>query len=372
MQFLKKNLFHFIFLLSLLSLILSSCSDDSSITEPQNKILSNETNTALQVAADKIMMTYSIPGMIACITVEGEEDLYISRGVGNLNTSEKMYSGNYFRMASVTKSFTTEAVLILVDEGKIDLNKPISFYLPEYIIPQGDKITVRMLGNMTSGLIEVIDDIGLNTIYYNSQGTTKFTSEQLIAPLSTSSLKFTPGAQFDYCNTNTIILGLLIKKVTNQEIKDVFAEKIFKPLGLINTFWPETNYLPYPYHHAYGFLTGTFTDMTYYGNSIGNAAGILISNLSDLKMWAKELSECKLLSANSKTERFQTTAGSDYSFGLDKIGDWVGHSGGIIGWNTMVYYNKAKNMSIVVHTNVLEGTPAGAAFNEFAKILNKL
>lgn len=354
-----------------LFILLISCNGESSLTEPQFKILNEENIAKFQAAADKVMRSYPVPGMIACISVEGEGDLNITRGVGNLSTTEPMNINNNFRMASVTKTFTTEAVLILSDEGKIDLNKTVSFYLPEFNIPGGDKITIRMLGNMTSGLIDVINDATLNAAYINSQGTIKFTPEELIVPLFTSTLKFTPGSQFDYCNSNTILLGLVIKKVTGKPVKDVFEEKIFVPLGLTHTFWPETNYLPFPYHHAYTTSPGVLTDVTYYGNSIGNAAGILISNLADLKIWARELSERNLLSANSKAERFLFGTG-EYAFGLDKMGDWVGHSGGIFGWNTMVYYNTIKKISIVIHTNTLENTPAGVTFNEFGKIINNL
>jgi D-alanyl-D-alanine carboxypeptidase len=210
----KKSKFYFTLLISSLLFFTLSCSNETSPTEPQNKILTVETIAKLQSAADKVMMDKPTPGLIAYISVEGEGELYISRGVGNLTTSEPMNINNYFRMASVTKTFTTEAVLILAGEGKIDLNKTISFYLPEFALPGKESITIRMLGNMTSGLIDCLNDPALQTAYYGSQGTMKFTPEELIVPVLTSQLKFTPGTQYNYCNTNTILLGLVIKKVT--------------------------------------------------------------------------------------------------------------------------------------------------------------
>ncbi|MCK9212233.1 MAG: beta-lactamase family protein [Ignavibacteriaceae bacterium] len=368
----KKNYFFPLLIVFLLSIFITSCKEESVPTKPhQNQILTDAAIARLQATADRVMMEKLAPGMIAYIAVEGEGDIYITRGVGNLNTSEPMNINNYFRMASVTKTFTTEAVLILSDEGKIDLNKTISFYLPEYAIPGKDTITIRMLGNMTSGLIDVLSDPALGASYYGSQGTMKFTPEELIVPLFTSQLKFTPGTQFNYCNSNTILLGLVIKKVTGRELKDIFAEKIFRPLGLTHTFWPETNYIPQPYHHGYTNFLGTSNlDVTYYGNSWGNAAGILISNFDDLKIWAKELYERKLLSANSKVERFQFgVEGSGYGFGVEKIGDFAGHSGGITGWNTMVFYDGIKKITIITHANSLDEQPASYAFAEFAKAL---
>jgi D-alanyl-D-alanine carboxypeptidase len=368
----QKDSFFPLLIVLLLSTFIASCKEESVPTKPhQNQVLTDAAIAKLQATADRVMMEKLAPGMIAYIAVEGEGDIYITRGVGNLNTSEPMNINNYFRMASVTKTFTTEAVLILSDEGKIDLNKTISFYLPEYAIPGKDTITIRMLGNMTSGLIDVLSDPGLMNTYYNSQGTAKFTPEELVVPLLTSQLKFTPGSQYNYCNSNTILLGLVIKKVTGKALKDVLAEKIFQPLGLTHTFWPETNYIPQPYHHGYTNYLGTSNlDVTYYGNLWGNAAGILISNFDDLKIWAKELYERKLLSDNSKIERFQFgVEGSGYGFGVEKIGDFAGHSGGILGWNTMVFYDGIKKITIITHANSLDEQPAGYAFGEFAKAL---
>ena len=367
-----KNKYFFPFLIIIiLSLITQSCKGNSSPTAPQNKILTTETIAKLEAAADNVMRQKQVPGMLVYIAVEGEGDLYITRGVGNLVTSEPMNINDNFRLASVTKTFTTETALILADENKIDLNKPISFYLPEYTIPGRDSITVRMLGNMTSGLIDVLDDSTLSAAYYGSQGSVQFTAEQLIVPLLTSQLKFTPGTQFNYCNSNTILLGLIIKKVTGMELKDVMAEKIFQPLGLTHTFWPLSNFLPTPYHHAYTSSMGIVNqDVTYYGDSWGNAAGILISNIEDLKIWVKELYQRNLLSANSKNERFQIPlASSEYGFGVEKAGAWFGHSGGIQGWNNMVYYNGAKNISLIISANSVDDLPAGAAFQALGLIL---
>lgn len=362
------NQFSLVILL-FISLLFNSCKEG--VVEPHLVVFTTENILKLQAAADKVMKENSTPGLIAYIAVEGEGELSITRGVGNLVTNEAISVNNYFRMASVTKTFTTEVALILVDEGKIDLNKTISFYLPEFNIPGKDQITIRMLGNMTTGLIECLNDSALSTNYYGSQGTIKLTAEEIIAPLFKSKLRFTPGSQYQYCNTNTILLGLVIKKVTGIALKDVFEEKILQPLGMKNTFWPESIYLPLPYHHAYTNIFGTKNlDVTYYGNSWGNAAGILISNMADLNIWARELSEMNKLSANSKIERTKPgVPGSDYGFGVEMIGNYIGHSGGIPGWNTMVFHNGVKKITLIVHTNSSDGTPAGVAFNEFGKIL---
>ncbi|MFA6979977.1 MAG: serine hydrolase domain-containing protein [Ignavibacteriaceae bacterium] len=356
-----------------------SCKESSSPTEPQNKILNAETIEKLQAATDKIMMNTQAPGLMAYIGVDGEgEGLSITRGVSNLATSEPMNVNNYFRIGSITKTITTEAVLILVDEGKIDLNKTISFYLPELNIPSGDKITIPMLANMTSGLPDYtwVEDF-LQSLT-NSHGQKVFTPEQLVASAFKLPMQSEPSTKFFYCNTNYILLGLLITKVTGKSVMDVFNEKIFQPLGMKNTFWPNTSYMPYPYSHGYYLVDdNSLTDVTNWNPSWADAAGCLISNFSDLKIWAKEVNERKLLSDKMKSVRYAWVDGdfpgvTSSGFGLEKAWDWIGHVGSIPGYNSQLFYNPIKKITIIINTNSMDGYPASSTFTAIASILTPI
>jgi D-alanyl-D-alanine carboxypeptidase len=280
-----------------------------------------------------------------------------------------MNISNNWRIGSITKTITAEAVLILADEGKIDLNKSLSFYFPEYKIPSGEKITIRMLGNMTSGLYDYTKDYDWNTSYNSSNGQKMYTPEELAAIVFNNPIQYEPGTKYYYNNSNFLVLGLLIKKVAGKEVIDVFNEKIFQPLGMKNTFWPVTRYMPFPYSHGYSLDN----DVTNLNPSWADAAGILISNLSDLKIWAKELGERKLLSEKMKGERFawvDSDAPGLYSgFGLEKNSDWVGHPGDIYGYNSQIWYNPTKKITVIVTTNSTEGLPTNAVLGEFMNIL---
>ncbi len=367
-----QNLFCLSYLLSLLLICTSAIEGQKAAQTP---LLTKENIAKLQSAADKIITNYNAPGMTACIYAEGEKELFITRGVSNLVTSEPMNEASYFRIASITKTFTTEAVLILADEGKIDLNKSISSYLPEYNIPEGGKITVRMLGNMTSGLSSYTENLDFMTKVLYYKGELTVTAEEIVAAAVKLPLKFTPGSKYEYCNSNTIILGLLIQKVTGKSVRQVLSEKIFQPLGMTSTYWPVSRFLPYPYSHGYSSstVTGILTDVTNYSPSWGDAAGILISNFSDLKIWMKEIKERNLLSATTKEERIkwvdEGNGKSFYGFGLMKINGWIGHSGIISGYNSQVYYYPEKKITILVYTNCEDGEPAAMALMEFMKIL---
>jgi D-alanyl-D-alanine carboxypeptidase len=374
MRFRKIFSFFCLFILSAISLMTISCKEG--VADPQLSVLTTENLVKLQAAADKIIINYKTPGLAAYIAVEGEGELFITRGVSNLATNEPMSANNHFRIASITKTFTTEAVLILADEGEIDLNKSISSYLPEFNIPSGDQITVRMLGNMTSGLFSYTDDSTTMMQLYNSMGEQVFTPEELASAACKHPIQFTPGTKYDYCNSNAILLGLLIKKVTGKSVADVFTEKIFQPLGMTNTFWPSSRYLPYPYSHGYTAKSGSLIDVTNWNPSWGDAAGILISNLSDLKIWIKEIRERNLLSNSAKEERFkwvdQDGAGvMYYGFGLEKISGWIGHPGIIEGYNSQIFYHPDKKITFIISANSDDDQPAWYALVEFNKILSK-
>jgi D-alanyl-D-alanine carboxypeptidase len=347
------------------SMIFLSCSKD----EQQNKILTSNRKASLEKAADSVFMAHSTPGMIALISVEGEGDYIIKRGVSNIATGEPMNENNYFRIASNTKTFTGTAILILVDEGKIDLNKPISFYLPKYNIPNGDIITIRMLGNMTSGLYDYTSDQDLWNSYIASNYTKSFTPDSLLAYAFRHPVKFSPGKVYDYCNTNIVLLGLLMEKITGKSAQVVIEEKVIKPLNLELTFWPTSVFLPSHYTHGYIFMPGII-EATNWNPSWGYTAGGLISTFSDMKIWAKALAEGKLLSEKMKSERF-TWVDNHYGFCVMKAGNWIGHAGSIFGYNSHIFYNPVKKITLIVLTNMNDGLPVEYFTPAFVGILEK-
>jgi len=364
-----KKLSVFIGLFFFLSVLLISCSNNSA--GPQNLILTDEVKAKLEAAADRVFGQVSTPGMIALISAEGEEDFIIKRGVSNRATGETMNENHYFRIASNTKTFTGLATLLLVDEGRLNLDRTISDYLPEYNIPNGDQITLRMLGNMTSGLYNYSDDIMLWNDFIASNFIKSYTPDELLAIAFRHPTNFPPGTKYEYCNTNIVLLGLLIEKVTGKSAKQVIEEKVIQRLNLGNTYWPDTIYLPEPYTHGYTKnIDGSIMEATNWNPSWGYTAGILISNFSDMKQWAKIVAEGTLLSEQMKAERFKWVD-NHYGFCVMKAGDWVGHPGTMFGYNSHVFYNTVKKITVVILTNMDSGTPVEYFSQEFRKILDE-
>ncbi len=334
-----------------------------------NKVLTPERKTELENAADEVFKTGITPGMVALISIEGEDDFFIKRGVSNIQNEEPINENNYYRIASVTKTFTATSILILADEGKINLDSSINTYLPELNIPNGDTITVRMLGNMTSGLYNYSADESLWPDFTASNYLKTYTAKDLLNFAFNHPVSFAPGAKEEYCNTNYIILGQLIEKITDKPVSQAIDEMVIKPLNLTNTYWPEWIYLSAPYIHGYN-SDNQLLDATNWNPSWGNAAGQLISNFTDMKIWAKALAEGQLLSDNMKTERFKWVD-DHYGFGIMKAGDWVGHPGTIPGYNSHVFYNSKKKITLIILANTDTNLPVEYFSDAFRKILDK-
>lgn len=353
----KRNLKLFAFLLLVtFSGITGSCKKDVNVS----LILTKERKTELSNAVDSVFGEVGAPGVIVRISVDGEPDITIKRGAGNLVTNAAMSENDYFRIASNTKTFTGTAILILAGEGKLSLDSTISYYLPELQIPNGNKITVRMLGNMTSGLYDYTSDSDFWASYQTSNYTAAYTPDSILSYAFSHPVMFAPGADFSYCNTNTILLGLLMEKVTGKTARQVIKEKVIDPMNLKNTYWPNSSFLLEPYTHGYSSHFGLLADATNWNPSWGYAAGALVSNLDDMKIWAKAVAEGALLSDEMKSERFGWIQGPFYQYGfcLIRDGNWIGHTGSIFGYNSNVFYHPVKKITMIIFVNMETNTPA--------------
>ncbi len=363
----KKLIYVF---LVVLSVALFSCTEDknSNPVNPQSVVLTDELRSKLSFAADSVFMRISTPGMMALFSAEGETDLVLKRGVSNLVTGELMNENYYFRIASNSKPFTGLAVLMLVDEGKINLDSSISYYLPQYNIPNGNLITVRMLGRMKSGLFNYSDDEPFWADFVASGFTKTYTPDSLLAIAFRHPVNFPPDADYEYCNTNTVLLGLLMEKVTGLKADEVIYGKIFRPVGLLNTFWPNTVFLPSPYIHGYSAAFGPLTEATNWNPSWGYTAGAIISNFSDMKIWSKIVADGTYLSPQMKAERFNWV-NDHYGFQVMKVGNWIGHPGNMYGFNSHFLYHTQKKLTMLILTNREDNTPVEFFSDAFRRII---
>lgn len=221
-------------------------------------------------------------------------------GVADLKTKAKVPVDGQVRVGSNTKTFTATVVLQLVGEGKISLDAPIEQYLPDLVRGEGidgRNITVRQLLQHTSGLpnytrfmLDAIMGEGRHT-YYQPRA--------LLDVALAHEAEFAPGTSVSYSNTNYILAGLLIEKVTGRPVAEQITQRVIKRIGLRHTYFPDVGEEGIREAHPRGYHAAEFgsplEDITELDPSWGWSAGQLISTPSDLNRFFGALVGGKLL-----------------------------------------------------------------------------
>lgn len=263
------------------------------------------------------------------------------------------------RIGSITKTFTVTALLQLADSGKLSLDTPISDYVDGVPNPQA---TLHQLASKRSGIPSYTFDEGFQKILFTDPNRV-WKPEQLIDLIRGDKPDFAPGETTSYSNTNTILLGLVIEKVTGASIDRVIHQQIIAPLELTNTVFPQDASFAEP--HATGYTVQGQddripADATGWNPSWGWSAGAMISDLDDLLTYGKELVAGQaLLSPQMQAERINSfdfeippnSPARAYGLGLGLANGWYGHTGELPGYNTVLQHHLDRGITIVVLVN---------------------
>ncbi|MBU8816651.1 serine hydrolase domain-containing protein [Mycolicibacterium goodii] len=316
----------------------------------------------LAVALDRViearLAQMGAPGAIVSLSIPDEIDYTKAFGVGDAATGVPMLVDDHHRIGSVTKTFTGTAILQLVEQGRIRLSDPVSRYVEG--VPSGDEITLDMLGRMRSGLADYTETGDfIERLYRESPtGPDAFavTPRELVESAFTQPLKFTPGSRYEYSNTNTVLLGMVVEKVSGIPLGQYLQDNIFGPLSLDHTFYPVNGWLPGPFGHGYNKAPNdAIVDTALWNPSWADAAGKVVSNVHDMRTWAQALGSGALLRPETQAERigdgWSVVPGVDYSFGIFNVHGWRGHNGDIPGYATVAVYLPERGATLVVFVN---------------------
>ncbi|MGW6274762.1 serine hydrolase domain-containing protein [Streptomyces sp. NPDC055060] len=295
-----------------------------------------------------------IPGVVVGLWMPGKGCYVRAKGVADTHTGEPMSVDSFVRIGSETKTFTVTALLKLVQDGRIGLDDPISAYVKG--VPKGKKITLRHLAEMRSGLFPYTADPGfVRDLLSDPQRT--FTPRQSLAYGFKHKNTSAPGKKFQYSNSNLVLLGLVIEKVSGHRLADFIHHRVLRPAHLERTLFPHGNAFPHPHPRGYTdqTLSGEVADATHWNPSWAWAAGAMISDLHDLHRWAKVVATGELLSPKIQAQRLKTLPtgipGLSYGLGIFKTNGWIGHNGSIPGYETVTVYLPAKKATLVIMIN---------------------
>ncbi|MDX2561687.1 serine hydrolase [Streptomyces sp. TX20-6-3] len=308
----------------------------------------------LDKAIQDVMKEAGVPGVTVGLSAPGKGTYIRSFGVADKDTGQPMRPDLYMRIGSETKTFTVTALLELVDQGKVSIDDPISKYVDG--VPNGDRITLRNLASMRSGLFNYSADEGFYKAF-TSNPDRPFTPQELLDFAFKHPIQFQPGAEFDYCNTNLILLGLVVEKVSGTPLHEFIQKNVLDPAGLDHTVFPTDAAIPDPHAHGYTIQTasGQVEDATDWNPSWAWAAGAMISNLQDLRTWARVVATGTLLTPETQAERLKvyptTIPGAGYGLGIFNIQGWIGHNGSLPGYESLTIYLPEARATLVVLLN---------------------
>lgn len=331
--------------------------------------LSGPSTPDLDRVLDRAFEQVTAPGIIAGVK-RGDQLWTAVRGSSEGGKSKPPGLDFHSRIGSITKTITATAILQLVKEALIGLDDPIANWFPG--MPDGAQITVRMLGNMSSGIASFTEDAD-SILPYFADPYRVYDPNLLIANSLALPRLFTPGTHYHYSNTNFLMLGSILEQVRRQPIGQIFQERIFQPLSMTESSYPLTSDLPTPYWHGFtrqGSEEGRLTDSTFWSPTLFGASGQVVSNLADMLIWAKELGTGGLLTPAIQAERLQanpasTADGNSYLFGLAIQNGWLTHAGACPGFIADVAYRPDADISIAVLANSDVLLPIGQGSADF-------
>jgi D-alanyl-D-alanine carboxypeptidase len=302
---------------------------------------------AVRASLDALVSQEKFPAALASVSKNGRTTS-LAAGSSRLGRQVPVPLDGQVRAGSNTKTFTAVVVLQLVAEGLVDLDAPIEKYLPGLVRGEGidgTKITVRQLLQHTSGLPNYTAYIGLEN--FAALQHKFFQPHDLLAAALAHPADFAPGTKWEYSNTNYLLAGLLIERVTGRPVQEQITGRVIEKAGLRHTYWPQpgdqTIREPHPQGYA-GDATGAVIDATEMDPSWGGAAGQLISTPGDLAQVDRALLDGKLLPPAQLAEMRETVdaplmPGWRYGLGLFSVplscgGVYWGHGGDIHGYET--------------------------------------
>ncbi|TQM65024.1 serine hydrolase domain-containing protein [Humibacillus xanthopallidus] len=338
--------------------------------------------STLQTQIPEIMKENAIPGAVVLIESPGKGSWSATFGTAQLGATVPMSLDDHLRIGSNAKTMTSTVILQLVEEGSISLDDPISDFRPD--VPNGENITIAQLSEMRSGLYSYTFDPGFNKTL-DDDPQKAWTPDELLAIALRHPANFEPGTQFEYSNTNTVLLGAVIEKVTGMSASEAFEKRIFEPLGLKNTSLPAADDASIPTPHARGYQFGTNVDtidsyavpsdrlpqvsdgtllpidQTEASPSWAWTAGGAISTPRDLAVYAKALVTGGLLKPETQKLRIDSIkptvagqpSGVGYGLGIAQFAPGVlGHDGQLPGYSSFMVHNLATDDTIIIGVNL--------------------
>jgi D-alanyl-D-alanine carboxypeptidase len=316
----------------------------------------------------RVMAKRHIPGASVAVVKDGKVVLAKGYGLASVELGVPATADTVYQLASVTKTFTATAIMLLARDGKLSLDDKITERLPD--LPEAWKgVTVRHLLSHTSGIKSYT-----SVKDFHKSTRKDFAPHEILGLVAKEPLEFRPGEKWDYSNTGYFLLGMLIEKTAGKPYGEFMAERVFQPLEMTRTRANDLRAIVPNRAQGYEWDGKDLRNGEYVSPSQPYAAGMLLSSVNDLVKWDAALSGHTLLDEKSLERMWTPTRlsdGSEAGYGcgweISKVNGHrrVSHGGGIKGFSTEFARFPDDRLTVIVLTNA-EGGHAGAIARKIA------
>ncbi|WED42854.1 serine hydrolase domain-containing protein [Legionella cardiaca] len=336
---------------------------------------SENLNEGIQTIIERDRLQYKIPGIEVSISCS-DEDIphdFVS-GTTTIDGSISIRPDHLFQIGSETKSFIAAIILQLEEEGALSIHDPVGNYLEDMPITW-QNVTIQQLLNHSSGIVNYTDVLDVMGHEPDFDFLKSWSSRELINLVLEKPLYFSPGTGWHYSNTNYVLAGMVIEKITGRPIEETITNKIITPLQLTNTYYLSSLYnddMLQRMAHGYsdrGYFPDEPKDITGTNISWANTAGAMIANSHDMAIWFRHLMNGSVL-ASAQMDELMTVVDAtlpntaqkiDYGLGVVHDFDTFSeeawwHSGGTLGYSALMVWLKEENIVITANLNHVTAT----------------
>ncbi|MBC7937261.1 MAG: beta-lactamase family protein [Rhizobacter sp.] len=299
------------------------------------------------------------------ILIQQKSKVSYQKGFGLANFQFKVRTkiDTKYKIASITKLFTSVLILQLYEKGKLDLNKTIKNYLPGYKGGGADTITVHQLLNHTSGMANIDTITSIESVLKDGAPVYQKprTSDELLTTYCSGNLINEPGKVFSYNNAEYIILGKIIEGICNKSYEQALKENILQPLGMKNSGLLYQQNIVDDLANTYFYredIKKLAPDLPVYPEN-WYAAGSMYSTTNDLLKFSNALFKLKLLKQETLSEML-TPGLDEYGYGTwvyknfetnNKKYTIIKRPGEIMGTQTLLIHVLGEDITIIILNN---------------------
>lgn len=294
------------------------------------------------------------PGVTLLVAQKGEVIFTGAAGMANLELNVPMQADHVLRIGSITKQFTAVAILMLEEQGKLNLQDDLTNFLPTYPT-HGKKITIEHLLTHTSGIRsytsipDLMDNLRIDR-----------TTQEVAKIFQEKDMLFEPGEEFSYNNSGYFLLGMVIEEASGMTYEDFIEKNIFEKIGMSDSYYGQPDQIIPRRAAGYELENGEIVNAEYLSMTLPYAAGSLLSTVDDLYKWNQAIHSYKLISKASLEKAHKSyvlkngeATNYGYGWGVNSFynSETVQHSGGINGFVTNAMYLPKEDIFIAAFSN---------------------